>query len=429
MSLPGFFIKAWRRNMKRARVLRRWILTPFAYVYVTCEFLFFLILHRRVIKNAKNMYSLWFWSFGHQATDLHMLSLRFPEKDLLVLISDYQNFNRSITDSFKDHCTLVYLPHTRLMYACWKHVLGIWPTVRWKQRLIVFFLRVIGGRANLIRDYHTERGPAVAGIYLPEYMRLVNDHADIVIRPDEDSLNRARNTIASVAPDVPEKPIVALYLRKKRAGVYDVRDTDPAPYEAAVRMLLERGVTIFCGGDYGPADILPHPTDGVYGYEDFPCTRGLLDFYFLTQADFMLGAHSGPLPVCMAFGVPVLITNNAFYYLTGYKSDHRLLNKKLIDKKTGRELSAKQLFSYPVVAYNQTVFFERAGLLHVDNTAEEILAATKEMAELVFDGKDDLSPEDEALVMNYRSLLPAESVAHQSPARPVLSYLRGLRWE
>ncbi len=429
MSFSSVIKRQWHRQIKRVIFVSRLIARPFAIAYVSTEFLVLILRHARDIRRMPFVYSMWFWSFGHQATDLHMLSLRFPEKDVLVLISDYRNFNRYLTDSFRSRVSLRYLSHTRLMEFCWKHVLGIWPTVRLKQALLRFFIRLIGAHAVVIKEFCETRRSQVSGLYLTDYMDLMKGSAHPFLTPDPEPVAAFRALLTPTQRDtLSSRWLVSVYLRHKRQGSTDVRDCDAASYKMAVEWLLDQGAVIFCGADFTADDIAPG-REHVWSYRDFPCDRTLTDYFFLTQCRFLFAAHSGPLPISTAFGLPVLITNNAFYYLSGYLPSHRLLNKKLTDQKTGRVLSAPELFSHPVVAYADKSHFDRAGLVHIDNTPEELLDAVQEMTALVLHGTDNMTDADRALEERYRSLMPSDAVARQTPARPTVEYLRSLQWE
>jgi len=105
-----------------------------------------------------------------------------------------------------------------------------------------------------------------------------------------------------------------------------------------------------------------------------------------------------------------------------------VIYKKLRDVRTGRFFTAVEAFTLPVVGYEEGRFAE-ATLEHVDNSSVEIAAGLDEMVHLVLQHQPmEETKDDQVLLQRFRSLLPVGCIAHRTPARPTLHYLRTLVW-
>ncbi len=418
-----FTIGQWKKAMKELWFI---VIRPIAFVYCGVEYLFLIACQARALRGAEYVYPLWFWSFGHQAADLHMLSMRFRGKKILVLLSDYQNFNPHIINSFREHIDICFLRHSLCMRkAC--TLLKVLKVRRLKFALLRLYLCVIRSKAVLLPEYYESEGSALEGVFLTERLRLFQENADMNIVPSPEPIERFHKILTETYPSLSDKWFVSLYFRSKIPDVVDFRDTDPAPYKVVVERIGELGGFVFCGGDCDPHQLFPDMPN-VLGYKDFSCDRSLTDFYFLTQCRFLIGAPSGPVAIAISFHIPTLISSTATYYYSGARENQIVLYKKLQDSKTGRVLSAHEIFSLPIVAFRNGREFQRAGLLHIDNTREEIADALEEMIQRYIMGKEIVLPEHQFLYDRFRHLLPKESVAFQTPSRPALSYLQNIVW-
>lgn len=128
-----------------------------------------------------------------------------------------------------------------------------------------------------------------------------------------------------------------------------------------------------------------------------------MDVYILASARFLLGTSAGTLSIPSLFGVPSIATN---FPPTLYRqpSSDIFIPKLLFDQSSNRTLSFAEMLSPPIVECERGGFFIEKGLGFIDNTSEEIAAATVEMLDKL-NGGVIYSSEDEILQQRFQSLL------------------------
>ncbi|MBI2870145.1 MAG: TIGR04372 family glycosyltransferase [Candidatus Omnitrophica bacterium] len=390
------------------------------------EYLILLLRNCKRLRSAEYINTLWFISFGHQAVDLHMLAMRFRGKRLVVLMSDYDNFNRHLIHSFRGLVDIVFLKHSGLMHRLWRTGMVSVPTLQsLKHGVLVWVLQLLRSSAEIVNFYESLDGQIASG-YVVEYIRLLHSEKAIEVKPPRQAVEEFRHFFEKAFPDLAGKWFVSLYLRKKQKGVVDVRDTHQPPYRKVIERIGALGGFVFCGGD-ADAQVFAG-LENWLGYADIDCERSLIDLYFLSQCRFLISAASGTHAIASLFNVPVLITNCPFYWHSGWRDNQIIIFKKLRDRHSGRILPARETFSMPIVAYSDRTHISDAGLDVTDNTETEILQATEEMIGRYILGQETGQGEDLLLYDRFRELMPEESVGYHSPARPALSYLRSLEW-
>jgi putative glycosyltransferase (TIGR04372 family) len=386
---------------------------------VSLEYTWNLLKHRSALRDAEFLYPLWFWSFGHQASDLHHLVLRFPGRKIVVLLSEYGPYNHPIVESFDALLTICRLPHSGLMKYFVKS-LGVPRTRRLKRVVLRWVLRRMHKTdVAILPDFNLAPGPRISGLFLCEYLGLMQSQPETVIHPSP-AIVDTEKALLQAHPELKGRFSVALYLRRKFSKKSDVRDTPPESYRAAIEKIIEAGGYVFCGADYSAEDVYPG-SPYVIGYRDVPFAREYSDAYILTTSSFLIGGHSGPVAITSVFNVPSLVTNNAFFYLSGLRKNQRVVYKKVREKATGRILSVAETFAFPVVYYSDTSHFDRAGLEVVDNTSEEIVAAVEEMLDLFVRRKTSVT--NEKHLQQFRALLVPDTMAAHSEAQPALHWL------
>lgn len=395
--------------------------------YCSLEYTVHLLCWRSRIQRAPNVTLLWVWSFGHQSLDLHMLALRFPSERVCVLFSEYTPLNRYILGTFPAHIDVCMLKHTWLMDIFARRVIGRIRLKSVKLSLLRRFVAYQGRNQVVIPDFHERQGSRLEGQYMTEYVDLLKQPLPVgVIEPTPTAIEEFRSILGDHYPAYVKRWCIALYLRLKRHSEVDPRDTEPMAYRSLITMINSLGGFVFCGGDYNPKDLFGS-INGVFGYDDFSCSRHLTDFYFLSQSRFMVGTHSGTIVTSTVFGTPTLITNCGFFYLSGFRPNQLVMFKKLRDS-SGRILRASETFRMPIVEYSHSSQFHKDGLSHIDHTAEELIPAFQQMIDQCIHGRNCMDDEYRLLIDRFRSLVPAESVAACSPCVPVKSYLQKLEW-
>ena len=415
----GHRVRAWHFGFQSIQ----WFI---AYAWCALEYGVLLLVHLRRIRRAEFVFPLWFWSFGHQATDPHMLALRFHGKKLLVLLSDYRNFNTYIVDSFRPHLDILDLRHSR--WSCrGVRCLRALQITRMQRSVLHLVLRLFRCRAQIVPEHYERLGSPMEGYYLVEYLDLLSSRDPGVIQPCFKQVEAFRDILQHEHPTLVKRWFVSFYFRRKRQGAVEVRDMNPETYREAVKLVRKHGGWVFCGGDYDPQEAFPG-MENIFGYHDFSCDRALCDLFFLTQCLFLVCGQSGPLAIAAAFSTPTLITNAALYYITGCRANQRICYKKLVECRTGRALMAQEIFRLPFLCLASNEQFARAGLLHIDNTSEELHASVVEMLDLhLFQRDVTLSAEYKDLHQCFRALFLVRSMVHASPCRPTLGYLRSLQ--
>ena len=413
--------------MKRLLKALRPLVAPVALVYSAIEYLFLVFRAYPRLRGSEFVHPLLFWSFGHMVIDPHMLAMRFVGRQLVILVSRYPGdfSNEYILDSFQGMVKLSYLKHSWLAAQIWqKNIIAATAIKGMMRRVLRFVLWLKRNKADVILDYHEFYGPLVSGTWMVEYIeRLRLGHAADVKAPQR-HIEAFRGILERDCPDLAEKWFISLYLRRKFSNRPDARDTNQIPYRVVVSRIFELGGFTFLGGDTEEdnfRDLL-----GWAGYSHFNAQRGLVDLYFLTQCRFLVGGHGGPTTMAASYNVPTLITNNAFYYLSGYRENQVVLNKGARWVNTGEMLRPQELFSMPVVGFSDTREFEKAGIELVDNSAVEIADVLEEMVRR-FISKDFAETPYNGVYRWFRTLLPHDSVAYVTPAKPAISYLESLR--
>lgn len=233
-----------------------------------------------------------------------------------------------------------------------------------------------------------------------------------VIRPlkltfREPALRQAQDAAARWGL-TPDTPIVMLHVREagwklgreiqvlKPSAARDdsVRNAHVESHLPAVDYLVDRGFTVVRMGD---PSMTPLRRRGVIDLATAQPREQLLELYCLLRCRFLLCSESGPLGVSYFTGTPSLAVNctdpiSAF----PVRKDCLYLLKTVIDRRTGERLRLQDLLSERYVRHlRDTTRFQ-----YVENTAEEILAAVREMLELL-----ENAPAETAAQRAYRRLV------------------------
>jgi putative glycosyltransferase (TIGR04372 family) len=191
---------------------------------------------------------------------------------------------------------------------------------------------------------------------------------------------------ALVAAGLPEDAwFVALHVRDpgfhgiadgRRRQDLALRDADLFSYLAAVERVVARGGRVVrLGSPAAPA--LP-PLPGVVDYAHSDVRSPELDLVLIASARMMIGTLSGPAHVASCLGTPTVHTNGLASTLHGTAADI-WLPKLYQEKSSGRILSLEESISAPFRGEIRGSAFVDHGIELVDNSAEDIAAATDEM--------------------------------------------------
>ncbi len=387
-----------------------------SYFYI--EYFFLLLFHCFRLRKATHVCPRWYWTFGHQALETHMLALRFREQKLLILLSDFGGYNNYLIDSFKDIVDICKLRHSPIAAYIRRSFFDDRDRKKLYKltwRITRLFLIIVGNRKAEVVETFNKPGTTPLS-YATEYLGLLNKYDDLQVKPPECPIIKFKGEFKDA-----DKWFVSIYLRNKG----DVRDTEPTAYRACIERITELGGVVFIGGDYDPHELFPD-VKHLYGYKDFDCDRSVSDIFFLTQSTFVICGHSAPVAIASTFRTPTLISNCSFYDHSGFRKEQHVLYKSVKNTATGKNLSARELFNPPVINFQGKQI--RSDIEVRDNNSEELLKAVNEMIERYHLSNYEERADESGLIERFRSIVPQNSWVSETPSVPMIDYLRSLDW-
>ncbi len=180
-----------------------------------------------------------------------------------------------------------------------------------------------------------------------------------------------------------DAPIVTLYVREKgylpSLSYHSIRNAKIENYLPAIKYLTGQGFFVVRIGD-DKMNPLPDLGRQVIDAPFHPAYSQLVEPYFVSESAFMLKTISGPDSLSLAFGVPSLITNIYWQSLLATKKDDLCIPKKYYSHRYQRELTLAEIALDKKLMFSGDVNdFTARHIELLENTDEEILAATKEM--------------------------------------------------
>ena len=190
--------------------------------------------------------------------------------------------------------------------------------------------------------------------------------------------------------------IVALHVRA--AGTYaaaryhDYRNARLDNYEPLIRYLLAEGYWVIRLGDRESPDLpVAHPPlvdlPKLPGYQDY------LDVAVIARADFAVTCASGPEAICRVLGTPMLRVNSVPEHHVWMNPDDLLMFKTYHCRRRGRALAYRELLFEGLSTVASVEDLRRREVDVLENTAEELLEAGREM----IDRLAGVWPDDAAL--------------------------------
>ncbi len=193
--------------------------------------------------------------------------------------------------------------------------------------------------------------------------------------------DRAREIFAHNGVD-PDEPFALFHNRTlayhPEMAYHGYRTATIQTYQASIARLIEAGFRVIRLGEAN-LDRLDLPADRYVEVPSWEGNDGAADLYVLARCAFGLAQNSGPIWVAAAFGRPVLRTNTPFEHLNlPYNDDISLF-------KHYRRIGSDEFMNYreileagiPLLFMDEDI--AKAGVELVENSAEELLAATEEM--------------------------------------------------
>lgn len=262
-----------------------------------------------------------------------------------------------------------------------------------------------------------------------EYDEFSLGRATLEFTPAEEARGRAALERMGVGPDdwfVCFHNRDSAYLGQAAPGrdwsYHDYRDCDIRNFLKAAEYVVSRGgFALRMGAAVAaplPGGLHPRIIDYATSHRD-----DFLDIYLVAKCRFMIGSDTGLAQVATAFDVPVVNTNVPRIDWASFRAQDIFIQKRMFDEAQGR------LLTYPeILARGHALFLKGSHLAEnrlrlIENTAEEILDATREMDERAA-GTFVAGPEDEELQRRYRALFGPERSCHGFRSRIGRDFLR-----
>lgn len=211
---------------------------------------------------------------------------------------------------------------------------------------------------------------------------------------------RGHAQLRSIGID-PQAPFAFFHVRTNKyetGGERHVhRTTSVEPYLPSIRRLLDAGYQIVRIGEAGldPSD---WSADGYVSLPDalpgLPPDDRAVDLAVLADAAFGTAQNSGPIWVAAAFGTPSLRTNTPYEHLNLPYNRDLTLFKHYRDRESGRILTYPEILDRRIPAVLRDSDFATARVDLLENTPDEIDAATAEYLALLGDGPAGLAVAD-----------------------------------
>ena len=196
------------------------------------------------------------------------------------------------------------------------------------------------------------------------------------------------------------------------------RNANPLDYLKACKIVTQAGGWVFRMGDPSMSP-LP-PMSQVVDYAHHKIRSDWMDVFLGATCRFLIGTGSGYYHIPEFFGVPCILTNfPGFVPYFGMKNKDLYLPRWLKNIQTDELISFEEYISPPIGNFWSLKHFRDAGLHWVENTPEELEAATKEMLERTGDGLYSTLLDDD-LQQRFKDL--AEDCGKKYHGRPVKAF-------
>jgi putative glycosyltransferase (TIGR04372 family) len=210
-----------------------------------------------------------------------------------------------------------------------------------------------------------------------------------VLRLPEEVRRRGHDQLRAIGID-PLAPFAFFHVRtaKYQTGgqPHRHRTTSIEPYQASIRRILGAGYQVVRIGEAG----LEPPGWLGDGYVSLPdALPGLapddraVDLAVLADAAFGSAQNSGPIWVAAAFGTPTLRTNTPFEHQNLPYNRDLTLFKRHRDRETGRFLTYPEILDRRLPSVLRDSDFDARKVEMVENTEQDIDAATQEFLDLL----------------------------------------------
>lgn len=218
----------------------------------------------------------------------------------------------------------------------------------------------------------------------------------------------------------------AAFLANEKPGndwsYHNYRDCDVGNFLKAARYVADQGgYALRMGAAVDkplPAGLHPRIIDYATLHRD-----EFLDIYLAAKCRFMIASDSGLFGVSNAFDVPVVNTNVPRIGWASFRPQDIFIHKQLFDEARGRLFTFPEILSLGHDFLTQSSYLAKHRLRLIENTADDILDATREMKERL-DGTFQESEEDREHQRRYKALFPPTAVCHAHQSRIGRDFLR-----
>ena len=196
------------------------------------------------------------------------------------------------------------------------------------------------------------------------------------------------------------------------------RNVNPLDYIKSMEAVTSAGGWVFRMGDHSMTPLPPMPQ--VIDYANHKIRSDWMDVFLGATCRFLIGTGSGYYHIPSFFGVPCILTNfPGFLPYFGMKKRDLYLPRWLKNIQMDELVSFEKYISPPISNFWSQRHFRDAGLHWVENTPEELEAATKEMLERTGDGLYSTLPDDDPQ-QHFKDL--AEDCGKKYHGRPVKAF-------
>ena len=207
------------------------------------------------------------------------------------------------------------------------------------------------------------------------------------------------------------KKIVSIFARdssylshkypKKDWTYHSYRDCDIETYIEAIKYLINKDyVVIRIGSEYSKK--LNFVDDNYFDYSLSDYKSAFMDLFIIYKSKFVLGTTSGATDVTAVFNVPFIGVNYAPFMESPLGKEDMFIQKKIINSK-GEIVPYKDIISDSrYYSFDGNKMEQLYGLKYFDNSAEEILDATREMNNIV-NGNFVLNKNQKKILERYQN--------------------------
>jgi len=224
--------------------------------------------------------------------------------------------------------------------------------------------------------------PGIAINFINQFLKKKNIIEQTVFKISTNNINECYKKLSEYGLTKKDW-FVVLHIREKKSDIDKLRDSDPLTYIEAIKFIISQGGKVIRVGDRTMTK-LPK-IDGLIDYPFTNLKSEIMDVFLAAQCKFCLGTSSGYYSLPIFFGKPVLLVNylNTAEFFALREGD-LFLPKKLVYKKNDQHVKIKDVFGLQIGNYMTTDAYEKNNILIKNNSSDEILGATKEMINILF---------------------------------------------